>query len=115
MGPLDVVIYMNSERFDQNQYDEASIAKESVILHKQVDQNSPSWISKKVSTSLLADETQFLQLGTEIETFFYSAFNDMDPNPSSWNTFPTPENPLAQYKYMSVSFELDKNLRQINR
>ena len=48
MGPLDVVIYMNSERFDQNEYDKAAIVKESVLLHKQVDQNSPSWISKKV-------------------------------------------------------------------
>lgn len=37
MGPLDVVIYMNSERFEQNNYDEESIVKEAVILHKQVD------------------------------------------------------------------------------
>ena len=36
MGPLDVVIYMNSERFDQQNFGESSIVKESVILHKQV-------------------------------------------------------------------------------
>jgi len=37
LGPLDVVIFMNSERFDQQVYGEDSIVKESVILHKQVD------------------------------------------------------------------------------
>ena len=60
IGPLDVVIYMNSERFDQQNFGESSIVKESVILHKQVDENSPSWISKKVSTSMLSDQTDFL-------------------------------------------------------
>lgn len=37
LGPLDIVIFMNSERFDQQVYGEKSIVKESVILHKQVD------------------------------------------------------------------------------
>ena len=85
--------------------------QESTILHKQVDQNSPSWISKAVSTSVLSDETDFLQLGQQSETLFYSAFNDMSPNPSSWNSFPTEEDPEAQYKFFSVSFEFDKHLR----
>ena len=115
MGPLDIVIFMNSERFDQQVYGEDSIVKESVILHKQVDQNSPSWVSKVVSTSLLSDQTDFLQLGSSYSRYFYSGFNDLNPQPSSWNKFPTEEDPFAQYKFCSVSFELDKNLRQINR
>lgn len=64
---------------------------------------------------MLTDETDFLQLGQQTLTTFYSAVNDMNPNPSSWNVFPTKENPLAQYKFMSVSFELDKSLRLVNR
>lgn len=39
----------------------------------------------------------------------------MAPSPSSWNTFPSEANPFARYKFMSVSFELSKDLRQINR
>lgn len=68
-----------------------------------------------MEASLLNDESGFIQLGMEEETFFYSAFNDMEPNPSSWNTFPTEADPFAKYKFMSVSFELGKDLRQINR
>ena len=95
MGPLDVVIYMNSERFDQQNFGESSIVKESVILHKQVNQFQPSWISKKVSTSLLSDQTEFFQLGFSDDRYFYNAFNDMEPQPSSWNTFPTKEKPYS--------------------
>jgi len=64
---------------------------------------------------LLSDRTDFLQLGSSNNRYFYSGFNDLNPQPSSWNAFPTEEDPFAQYKFCSVSFELDKNLRQINR
>lgn len=86
-----------------------------MILHKQVDLSAPTWYSKKVSRSLLSDETDFMQLGQQANTEFITAVNDLTPNSSSWNFFPSAENPKAEYKYVSVHFESDKNLRLINR
>ena len=39
----------------------------------------------------------------------------MEPQPTAWNTFPTDDKPDAMYKFTSVSFEFNKDLRQINR
>ena len=35
--------------------------------------------------------------------------------PSSWNKFPTVENPSLQYKYLSVEFNLDMDLMSWQR
>jgi len=35
----------------------------------------------------------------------------MIPNKSSWNTFPTDENPFGKFKFSSVRIQLDKDLQ----
>ena len=34
---------------------------------------------------------------------------------SSWTNFPTPEDPKAKYKFVSLHFFIDRNLLNINR
>ena len=34
---------------------------------------------------------------------------------SSWNQFPTADDPMGLYKYASIHFFLDRNLRTISR
>lgn len=58
-----------------------------------------------LSKSTLEDESSYLQYGQEAEYEFY-AYELPPPKPSSWNDYPTPENPLGLFKYGSIEINL---------
>ena len=50
-----------------------------------------------------------MQLGDPDEIFYYSHDSPLQ-QPTSWNTFPTPENPAALYKFASVDMAINHDL-----
>ena len=88
--------------------------KESIITNIQVDQHLSSWISTKLTSNLLADETQFLQFGFE-EEFEFSTVEFENPVPSSFNVWPTKEKPDTYYKIVSAFLTLSMDQNVIER
>ena len=64
--------------------------------------------------SLLEDESDVLQLGQITESTFYG-FSLSSPKSTSWNKFPTPENPLNMMKYASVDIYVHPEITIWNR
>ena len=60
--------------------------------------------------NILEDESSLLQFGQYTEETFYT-FSIGMPQPSAWNTFPTPENPGAKFKYVGIDIWLSPNLK----
>ena len=46
---------------------------------------------------------------------FYSYVDSLDQKISSWNIYPTKENPNTRFKFTSVELNLNKDIDQINR
>ena len=55
-----------------------------------------------------------INLGSEVETPFYD-WSDLLFEASSWNKFPTPDNPESKYKFVSLAFKHGKSLVAIDR
>ena len=48
LGPLDVVLYYNDEDFDQQEFGDKSILRQSRIMRTQISQEFPVWTNYKV-------------------------------------------------------------------
>ena len=59
---------------------------------------------------MLQDETNVINLFEEQSTFYSLKDEFFRLQDSAWDKFPTPENPYTKYKYVSMDFQLDKNL-----
>ena len=46
---------------------------------------------------------------------FYSIVNEFKQQISSWNNYPTKEDPDALYKFTSIEVNFNKDINQINR
>ena len=68
----------------------------------------------KLNINEVADESQTLQLGFSDDLEFYT-FSVDAARSSSWNKFPTPENPSTRYKFTSVEIILDPDKLVVNR
>ena len=67
-----------------------------------------------VQMNMLEDETDILQYGVTKQTNFYT--NTMLSSAvSSWNKFPTPENPLTRYKFTSFEVNFSPDFHTISR
>ena len=77
------------------------------MTHVQVASDLPSWIDTKIIPSLLADETEFIQLGYEEEVEFLTLEFD-PPRPSYYNTWPDEfaGSVDLQYKVARASLEM---------
>ena len=60
LGPIQMLIYKNIGSFQQDEYGNERVKKESSISRIQVDEYRPSWINTKISNNVLYDETQFI-------------------------------------------------------
>ena len=60
---------------------------------------------------MLSDETGLLQLGHSEDTLYHSFADNLRPDISAWDKFPTAEDPLAKYKFTSININLDKHLQ----
>ena len=63
---------------------------------------------------MLSDETQIFQVGYSQDTEYYEYWSKL-PETSSWNKFPTEENPLARYKFTSLEVNFSPHSKTINR
>ena len=106
----------NQERFDPTKYNDESIVKESDFVQKQVDQKVPNFREYNIQKSELTDETSFVQVGqSTTKTFYGKNDSSMLSQASSWDVFPTKQNPFTKYKFTSVEINLNKTLNVINR
>ena len=69
-----------------------------------------------LKSSILEDESNFVKYRGE-EDYEFHSFDTSDKNMefSSWTHFPTPENPTADYKYVSLHFFIDRQINSISR
>ena len=64
----------------------------------------------------MVDETALVQINNEEEkTFFNKSENELVLKDSSWNNFPTDDEPYAKYKYIGAAIKLNENLLQVKR
>ena len=63
----------------------------------------------------MSDETELVQFGFSTDTLFNSYDDNITPQYSAWNKFPTEQDPHSLYKYASVEINLNKDLHMINR
>ena len=64
---------------------------------------------------MLNDETQLLQFGSSIEREYFSYYDDLAARFSSWNQFPSEEDPHTLYKFVSLEVNLNKDLIETSR
>ena len=62
----------------------------------------------------MQDQSGYLQLGSENEFEFYD-YELPPPKPSSWNSYPTKENPDGVFKYGSIEINLSQDLTTWHR
>ena len=114
LGPLSFVAYHTRERFDQEGFGEESIRKQSFIWHQQMDEKLPSWLRSRIEINELEDESDMFQYGEYDSTEFYEYSRDI-AQPSSWNKFPTSENPSRRYKFASLDLIVGPDKMIISR
>ena len=64
---------------------------------------------------MIEDETGFVQVGTVTEREYTSYLDNITPLYSSWNKFPTDQDPYSLYKYASFEINLNKGLQVTSR
>ena len=72
MNQLNFIYMYNNERFDQNEFGEDRIRKESEMSNQQLDHRNPNWFEIKMNRKTLEDETQYIKLGTPNSVNFLS-------------------------------------------
>ena len=102
MTSLHLILYVNDETYDSASFDNDSIKKSSKITSIQVSQKDPVFVKYWINSEMLLDETQLFQLGDVRETKFYSHVDELKQYPTSWNTYPTKEDPTKKYKFFSL-------------
>ena len=55
-----------------------------------------------MAKNFITDRTEYLQISGASEKFFNHYSPDKTQIPSSWNKFPTKENPNTRYKFTSM-------------
>lgn len=114
LGTLDWKIYHDQQIFNPRGYGDEIITKNSILYNQQVDFLNPNWFRNEININEVADESELLQLGIVSEQAFYELTHEL-PVASSWNTFPTRENPSTRYKYTSFEIQLGKNKTVVER
>ena len=74
----------------------------------------PNWVQSLVQINELEDESQVLQVGYS-EDYTYHEYTHYLPQPSSWNKFPTKEDPSRRYKFTSLEINMSLDKLVINR
>ena len=109
-----MLIYFNQESFNQDEYGEYRIMRQSTIQNVQVDEYRPNYIFANIWKNQLGDEIELLQWGEEEELDFNHIEFD-PPRPSAWGRFPTTDEPDNRYKFSSIAFKFIQNSKVIER
>lgn len=71
MGHPELVLYQNSQRFDDKIYDGDGIISESFIQTQHIDKTRANWMQIKVESKSVVDVIKYLHIGlNEIQEFF---------------------------------------------
>ena len=73
----------------------------------------PSYYQFRLESNELNDSSSYLQLLGPTLTNFYNHNIDIKMADSTWNDFPTKEEPLNRYKFVSFDVVRDSDLRKI--
>lgn len=85
MGAIQMLVYVNQEKFIPGKYGEEAISRYSQIYFQQVDEAKPNWIDSEILISELEDETNVVNLGLgDNEQNFYFWQKLGTPQPSAW-------------------------------
>ena len=63
LGPAQLLMYFDHARFNQQEFNAASIKYESKILNRQFDYKKPNFFHSKVTELQLQDESNWIDLG----------------------------------------------------
>ena len=111
---MNMLIYFNQESFNQDEYGEYRIMRQSTIQNVQVDEYRPNYIFANIWKNQLGDEIEILQWGEEEELDFNHVEFD-PPRPSAWARFPTEDEPDNRYKFSSIAFKFIQGSKVIER
>ena len=70
LGPLEVVMYFNSEIFVSENYGSETIMRQSKMIYTTINEEKPSYFSFDLQTTLLEDQTNIFQFGNGDSTYF---------------------------------------------
>lgn len=78
--------------------------------------NVPSWLNFDILQNRRSDETDLVQLGNKDETDFYNLnMQTFQLGVSSWNLYPTEEDPGSLYKFTSLYMKVSRDLIETSR
>ena len=80
-----------------------------------LDVYKPSVYNLYLRDNILEDDTGLLQVVEPEEQEFRSLRVDKPVIVSTWKNFPSEEDPLAKYKFLSFSLERDYNVEKTSR
>ena len=109
LGTLKIVVLMDEQVFNIQKYGEESITTRSRIFSLQVDSKTPRYVSGRLKTNLLEDESGFFQYGLPTEKTFLD-FHLGAAAHSSWIYFPTIDHPSNEFKYASIEIKMSLDL-----
>ena len=84
------------------------------MWNQQIDEKIPNWVNSKVQINELEDESQVFQVGFSQDYTFHD-YSHFLPQPSSWNKFPTKEDPSRRYKFTSLEVNMSLDKLVVNR
>ena len=114
IGDLNIVAYYNQGRFNPIGFGEESIQTSSTIHKDRTDTYHSTWIPVHIEKNILEDEVQIVQMGQASEHEFIDlSFKTVLP--STYNKWPTNENPENIYKFSSYALYLSQDLFMIER
>ena len=99
---------INYDRFEQTEYGENSVVKESKIMTTRFSAEEPGLFNLQSDKWELNDETDLVQLGQSTVTDIYD-WKLTEWIPSAWKKFPDAENPHAKYKFISLGIQQGKS------
>ena len=109
-------MYTNQESLNQSEYGDEEIKRESIILRYYTSSKTPSYFYQYIESNELNDSTDYLQLSSyEQKPFFTNKKDNVNILSSTWNTFPTKENPNNRFKFLSFYLIRDPDLHKIYR
>ena len=114
LGNMNMLVYFNTATFQQDEFGNQRIDRQSTIRNIQVDQFRANFIFGWIQTKQLQDEITYIQYGDQEELEYYE-IEYSSPRPSAWSQFPSADNPNAGYKFSSINFQFDTDMQIIER
>ena len=111
-----IYLLTNNEVFQEHKFGDESIRHESKLVKFKINTSSPGFKHIFLKSSELNDNSDFFDFtGGSTTTFQSFDLTELALDSSSWTKFPSDTNPNGLFKYASLDFYVDRNLRSIKR